>query len=194
MPKPDLFFDAPAAQVTFNPFQRHSLFTEIISGSALSGKMAARNIGPKELAKGARIGEARVKRFMDAQQSSIPSNILDAIARTLKCSPVDLIPEVPLPESEVPLPLPKVPATVDLASMPLPTFDKDKLYVIGKKDEPYQHKDKRALYKFVGAVKGGCGRTHFMFQNLRGKYMLTYTNIDIGCGAVSIKKAAVNSA
>lgn len=185
-----LFHDSPQTNVRFSRHGRGVGFTtELIDKEALLERMRRRNVSPLELAEGVGLSQSTISNYLSGFQVSISSKNLDAIANFLRCEPLDLVMVVqPEPIEDV-LPLPKPPVIVSAADLPLPSYTKGDLYRIEEREGRGGKKNVGrypGVFSFVDCFKGN-NRTHFMFQNIRGKFMVTFTDIDINTKAVEIK-------
>ena len=183
----NLFVDpqTPKPKVKFNR-SGDGLFVELISGDKLFDMMKEKRVDVAKLVKKSGLSESAIRKYLADEQTTISSKALDKLAKALRCSPLALIPETGVPVEKV-LPLPQPPKVVDLQSEPLPQFKEGAAYIFRKKSawrgqQPDQE-ERSSIFRYVGSHKGN-GITHFMFQSVVGKYLVTYTDIDFKCGAV----------
>lgn len=182
-----LFVDpqTPKPKVRFNR-NGDGLFVELISGDKLFDMMKEKRLDVAKLVKKSGLSESAIRKYLADEQTTISSKALDKLAKALRCSPLALVPDGGVPVEKA-IPLPQPPKIVDLQAEPLPQFKEGAAYVFRKKSswrgqQPDQE-ERSSVFKYVGAHKGN-DRTHFMFQSVVGKYLVTYTDIDFKCGSV----------
>lgn len=171
-------------QVAMHRNRGTSVTQELLNRKAIQDRIDELGMTYAEVAEKAKLARSSVRDYATGAYRTAMSQTVDKLAKALQCDAYDLVLHV---GEENPLPPMKPyhnPLMDDARKIPKPVFVIGERYAISSKMREYKQLD--GIFRFMGEAPGN-DRIHYMFEATHGKYLVSYTDIDINTGNIKIE-------